>query len=117
MITGAHAVLYSREVEADCAFLRDILGFASIDAGGGYLIFALPPAEASVHASEQCGKHELYVTCDDVKAEVARLGQRGIQCGPISDEGWGLLTTIRLPGGGDLGLYEPRHPLARGKAR
>jgi catechol 2,3-dioxygenase-like lactoylglutathione lyase family enzyme len=118
MITGAHTVLYSRDPEADRRFLRETLGFRAVDAGGGYLIFALPPSEVAVHETEGAaagGKHELYLTCDDVKAETARLGAKGVACGPISDEGWGLLTTIRLPGGGDLGIYEPRHALAHSK--
>jgi catechol 2,3-dioxygenase-like lactoylglutathione lyase family enzyme len=112
MINGMHAIIYSRDAEADRAFIRDVLGFASVDAGGGWLIFALPPAEIAVHPAESNGKHELYLMCNDVTAEVARLAGHGITCEPISDEGWGLLTRVRLPGGGDLGLYEPRHALA-----
>lgn len=117
MINGMHAIIYSRDAEADRAFMRDVLGFASVDAGGGWLIFALPPAEIAVHPAESNGKHELYLICDDVKAEVTRLAGQGITCGPISEEGWGLLTRVRLPGGGDLGLYEPRHTLAHGRQR
>jgi catechol 2,3-dioxygenase-like lactoylglutathione lyase family enzyme len=116
MVTGMHAIIYSRNAEADRAFFRDVLGFPSVDAGDGWLIFAVPPAEVAIHPDERSGKHEIYLTCDDVKAEVARLGKKGIECGPVSDEGWGLLTSIRLPGGGDLGLYEPRHPIAHGAA-
>jgi hypothetical protein len=112
MINGMHAIIYSRDAETDRAFIRDVLGFASVDAGGGWLIFALPPAEIAVHPAESNGKHELYLMCSDVAAEVARLAGHGITCGPVSDEGWGLLTRVRLPGGGDLGLYEPRHALA-----
>jgi hypothetical protein len=112
MITGMHAIIYSHDAEADRAFIRDVLGFASVDAGSGWLIFALPPAEIAVHPAESNGKHELYLMCNDVEAEVARLTRHGITCGPVSDEGWGLLTRVRLPGGGDLGLYEPRHALA-----
>jgi catechol 2,3-dioxygenase-like lactoylglutathione lyase family enzyme len=112
MINGMHAIIYSRDAEADRAFIRDVLGFASVDAGGGWLIFALPPTEIAVHPAESNGKHELYLMCSDVKAEVARLAGHGVTCGPVSGEGWGLLTRVRLPGGGDLGLYEPRHALA-----
>jgi catechol 2,3-dioxygenase-like lactoylglutathione lyase family enzyme len=117
MITGMHAILYSRDAEADRAFFRDVLGFPAVDAGGGWLIFAVPPSEVAVHPAETNGKHELYLMCDDVAEEVTRLGGKGVVCGPVSDEGWGLLTAIRLPGGSDLGLYQPRHPLAHDKAR
>jgi hypothetical protein len=89
-----------------------VLGFASVDAGGAWLIFAAPPPEVAFHPDASNGKHELYLMCDDVNAEAARHAQRGIACGLVSDEGWGLLTTIRLPGGGSLGLYQPRHPTA-----
>jgi catechol 2,3-dioxygenase-like lactoylglutathione lyase family enzyme len=115
MINGMHAIIYSRDAEADRAFIRDVLGFASVDAGGGWLIFALPPAEIAVHPAESNGKHELYLMCSDVTAEVARLTGHSVTCGPVSDEGWGLLTMVRLPGGGDLGLYEPRHALAHAR--
>ncbi|OBI77244.1 VOC family protein [Mycobacterium sp. E740] len=112
MITGAHVIVYSRDAEADRAFLRDVLGYPHVDAGGGWLIFKLPPAEVAVHPAEGGGAHELYLMCDDVDATVAQLEADGVQCGPISDEGWGLLTSIRMPGGGEIGLYEPRHPKA-----
>ncbi len=115
MISGMHAIIHSRDADADRAFFRDALGFSSVDAGGGWLIFAAPPAEVAVHPAEKSGKHELYLMCDDVNAEIARLGKNGVQCSPVSDEGWGLLTAIRLPGGGELGLYEPRHALAHGE--
>ena len=115
MITGLHAVIYSRDAEADRAFFRDILGFSSIDAGGGWLIFATPPSEVAFHPAEANDRHELFLMCDDVTAEIARLAEKGVSCGPVSDEGWGLLTTITLPGGGKLGLYQPRHPLAHDK--
>ena len=111
MITGMHAIIYSRDAEADRAFFRDVLGFPSVDAGGGWLIFAVPPSEVAFHPANENGKHELYLMCDDVEAEKARLGMTGAVCSPVSDEGWGLLTTIRLPGGGNLGLYEPRHAI------
>ena len=117
MITGMHAVIYTRDAEADRSFFRDVLGFSSVDAGDGWLIFAAPPSEVACHPAESNGKHELYLMCDDVQAEIERLNEKGIRCGPVSDEGWGLLSTVRLPGGGDLGLYEPRHAMAHGTPR
>jgi catechol 2,3-dioxygenase-like lactoylglutathione lyase family enzyme len=116
MITGMHAIIYSRDAAADRAFFRDVLGFPCVDAGDGWLIFAAPPSELAFHPAENDGKHELYLMCDDVKAEVDQMAKKGIGCGPITDEGWGLLTSIRLPGGSDLGLYEPRHAIAHGAA-
>jgi catechol 2,3-dioxygenase-like lactoylglutathione lyase family enzyme len=110
MINGLHAVIFSRDAEGVRAFLRDILGFVSVDAGGGWLIFALPPAELAAHPSDDDGHHQLYLMCDDVQASVEELAGKGVEFAhPVRDEGWGLLTTIRLPGGGELGLYEPKH--------
>ena len=111
MILGAHVIIYSRDAEADRAFLRDLLGFDSVDAGGGWLIFKLPPAELAMHPAETGGGHELYLMCDDVHATVEELTAQGVEFArDVSDEGFGLLTAIRLPGGGEVGLYEPRHP-------
>jgi catechol 2,3-dioxygenase-like lactoylglutathione lyase family enzyme len=111
MITGAHAIVYSRDAEADRAFFRDMLGFRSVDAGRGWLIFALPPAELAAHPADE-DRHELYLMCDDIEATVAELEHKGVEFArPVSDEGFGLLTAIELPGGGELGLYEPRHPI------
>jgi hypothetical protein len=112
VITGAHVIVYSREADADRAFFRDVLEYPHVDAGGGWLIFKLPPAEVAVHPVEGAGSHELYLMCDDVNATVELLAAKGVTCGSVSDQGWGLLTSIRLPGGGELGLYEPRHPKA-----
>jgi catechol 2,3-dioxygenase-like lactoylglutathione lyase family enzyme len=112
MITGAHFIVYSRDADADRAFFRDVLEYRHVDAGGGWLIFKLPPAEVAVHPAEGDGSHELYLMCDDVNTTVEQLKAKGVQCGDVNDEGWGLLTSIRLPGGGELGLYEPRHPKA-----
>jgi catechol 2,3-dioxygenase-like lactoylglutathione lyase family enzyme len=112
VITGAHVIVYSSDAEADRAFFQDVLQYPSVDAGGGWLIFKLPPAEVAVHPAEGAGTHGLYLMCDDVNATVNDLKAKGVMCGQISDEGWGLLTSIRLPGGGDLGLYQPRHPKA-----
>ena len=113
MIRGSHVILYSSDAEADRDFLRDVLGLANVDAGGGWLVFRLPPAEVAVHPAEASGTAELYLVCDDVEATVADLTGRGVQVeGGITDQGWGLLTTIRLPGGGTVGLYQARHPTA-----
>ena len=111
MINGAHAIIFSADAEADRAFLRDVLGFSWVDAGDGWLIFALPPAELAVHPTVEGDHHQLYLMCDDVQRTVAELEAKGGELsGPISDEGFGLVTQIRLPGGGELALYEPRHP-------
>jgi catechol 2,3-dioxygenase-like lactoylglutathione lyase family enzyme len=113
MIRGTHVILYSSDAEADRAFFRDVLGLADVDAGGGWLIFRLPPAEVAVHPAEVSGAAELYLVCDDIDETVADLGTRGVTFeGPVSDQGWGRLVMVRLPGGGRLGLYEARHPTA-----
>lgn len=114
MISGAHVILYSKDAEADRGFLRDVLGFKSVDAGHGWLIFALPPAEAAVHPAEQSGGHELYLMCDNLKVEIAALASKGIQCSPIEEQRWGSITTIPLPSGVKIGLYQPKHPTALG---
>ena len=112
MITGAHAIVYSLDADADRAFFRDVLGFPSVDAGGGWLIFALPPAELAAHPAEAGGRHELYLMCDEIESTVAELQAKGVEfTAPVSDQGFGLLTSLKLPGGGELGLYEPRHPI------
>lgn len=116
LISGAHVVLYSNDATADRVFLRDVLGFESVDAGHGWLIFALPPAEVAVHpADPPSGKqnlHELYFLCDDLKSELEGLGQKGVQCSDVQEERWGSLSRIRLPSGSEIGLYQPRHPTA-----
>jgi catechol 2,3-dioxygenase-like lactoylglutathione lyase family enzyme len=112
MIFGAHVILYSKDAAADRAFLGDILGLSSVDAGHGWLIFALPPAEVAVHPAEENGRHELYFMCTDLKAEMAALGQKGIPCSEVEQARWGSITHIRLPGGGEVGLYQPKHPIA-----
>jgi catechol 2,3-dioxygenase-like lactoylglutathione lyase family enzyme len=112
VITGAHAIVYSLDADADRAFFRDVLGFPSVDAGGGWLIFALPPAELAAHPADAGGRHELYLMCDEIESTVAELQAKGVEfTAPVSDEGFGLLTSLKLPGGGELGLYEPRHPI------
>ena len=111
MITGAHAIIYSEDAEGVRAFLRDALDLPSVDAGHGWLIFALPPAEVAVHPSDGPSRHELYLMCDDIRATVDELRTKDVQISrPITEERWGLVTAIRLPDGGELGLYEPRHP-------
>jgi catechol 2,3-dioxygenase-like lactoylglutathione lyase family enzyme len=111
MITGVHAVIFSTDAEEDRAFFRDVLELPSVDAGDGWLIFALPPAELAAHPAKEGGHHELYLMCDDVHASIDELKAKGVEFSrPVSDEGFGLMTSIRLPGGGELGLYEPRHP-------
>ena len=112
MIFGAHVIVYSKDAEADRDFLRNVLGFASVDAGHGWLIFKLPPAEAAVHPGEQNDRHELYFMCPDLTAEIAALKKKGVQCSEVHQERWGSITKIRLPGGGQIGLYQPKHPMA-----
>jgi hypothetical protein len=123
MITGTHILFYSEKPEADRIFFRDVLGFKSVDAGEGWLIFALPPAEAGIHPIEGAGEKtdsgthsmlraELYLMCDDVQAEIKRLETKKVKCSPAEDAGWGIKTTLRLPSGGVLGLYQPRHATA-----
>jgi hypothetical protein len=109
MLTGAHMVVYSSNVEADRAFFGEVLKLPSVDGGGGFLIYAVPPAELAVHEADTNGRHELYLMCADVAAFVAQMKQRGIACTAVQDEGWGLLTQLTLPGGGKLGVYQPRH--------
>jgi hypothetical protein len=110
MISGAHMIIYSTDAEADRAFFRDILRFPAVDAGEGWLIFALPPAEIAVHPAAENDEHEIYLMCDDVGATIRDLKSQNVECTTPTDEGWGLLTHISLPSGGRLGLYQPRHP-------
>ena len=112
MIAGAHVVIYSKDATADRAFLRDVLGFASVDAGHGWLIFALPPAEVAVHPSEEDVRPELYLLCGDLNAEMDALRKKGVQCSQVEEARWGSITRIGLPGGGEIGLYQPKHPTA-----
>ena len=114
MITGAHSVLYSTDAEADRAFLRDVLGLPNVDAGDGWLIFGLPPAEVAVHPSDRNNVHEFFLMCDNVEAFVADMRSRGVRCAPVEDEPWGRLTRLTLPGGGSFGVYEPRHARPKG---
>lgn len=112
MINGSHVILFSRAPEADRAFFADVLGQRHVDAGGGWLIFQLPPAELAVHPSD-APAHELYFMCDDLDDTMRELAAHGVAfVGDVTDERWGRLTRVRLPGGGEVGLYEPRHPRA-----
>src|SRR5437773_4655367 len=117
MINGVHALVYSKNAGAVRSFCRDVLGLKTIDAGEGWLIFGLPPAELGIHPDEDgasSGKHQLYLLCDDINRTVNELKGKGVEfTGPVRDQGWGLLATIMLPGGGgELGMYQPRHPTA-----
>jgi hypothetical protein len=122
MITGTHILLNSEDADADRVFFRDVLGFQSVDAGHGWLIFAVPPTEAAIHPTEKAGRHEtdgqsllgavVYMMCDDLDAEIKRLSAMKVKCSAVKTERWGITTTIRLPSGGGLGLYQPKHPTA-----
>jgi predicted enzyme related to lactoylglutathione lyase len=111
VITGVHAIVFSADAEKVRAFFADVLDLPSADAGGGWLIFALPPAELAVHPAEGDGRHELYLMCDDIHATLAELRSKGVAVArDISDQGWGLLAAIRLPDGTEFPIYQPRHP-------
>jgi catechol 2,3-dioxygenase-like lactoylglutathione lyase family enzyme len=117
VINGAHAIIYSTNADADRDFMRDVLGLPNVDVGGGWLIFGLPPSEVAVHPADENGRHELYFLVDDVNAFIAAMRDRQIACSPIRDERWGRVTQVTLPGGGQIGVYEPRHarpPAPRG---
>jgi hypothetical protein len=109
MITGAHSIIMSTNPEADRAFLRDVLKLTHVDVGGGWLIFGLPPAEVAVHPNDRNDVHEFFLMCDDVDALIADMKARGVACTPIQQQPWGRLTQVSLPGGGKLGIYQPRH--------
>ena len=112
MITGMHAIVFSPQAEQVRSFFADVLGLPSADAGGGWLIFALPPAELAVHPADDGGRHELYLMCDDIHATLAELTGKGVEVArDVSDQGWGLLAAIRLPDGSEFPIYQPRHPL------
>src|ERR1700674_4122360 len=109
MIIGAHSILYSKDAEADRAFLRDVLKLTHVDVGHGWLIFGLPPSEVAVHPGEKNNVHEVYLMVDDVEGFIAEMKKSKIACGPVQNPGWGMLTEVMLPGGGKLGVYQPRH--------
>jgi catechol 2,3-dioxygenase-like lactoylglutathione lyase family enzyme len=110
MITGMHAIVFSAEAEKTRDFFADVLGLSAVDAGGGWLIFALPPAELAIHPADGDGRHQLYLMCDDIHATLAELQGKGAEVAQdVSDEGWGLLAAVRLPDGSEFPIYEPRH--------
>jgi catechol 2,3-dioxygenase-like lactoylglutathione lyase family enzyme len=116
MLTGAHAVIYSQDAEADRKFFRDILGFPSVGAGQGWLIFGLPAAEVAFHPYDKNNQHEMYFVCDNLKTQRVALEKKGVRFGEIAEERWGTRTTISLPGDGEIGRHEPKHPVTFGKA-
>jgi hypothetical protein len=109
MLIGSHTIIQSRDAEADKAFFRDVLGLSSIDSGGGWLIFALPPSEVALHPSEKNDAHDLYFICEDIDAFVKAMAQKNVPCSPIQEQHWGRLVEITLPGGGKLGVYQALH--------
>jgi catechol 2,3-dioxygenase-like lactoylglutathione lyase family enzyme len=109
VINGAHVIIYSKDAEADREFLKDVLGLRHVDVGHGWLIFALPPAEVACHPADENDQHELYLMCDDLKETMAALDSKGVQCEDVQEPPWGIFTKIKLPGGGRLGLYQPKH--------
>jgi hypothetical protein len=114
MITGAHSIIYSKGTDADRAFFRDVLKLTNVDVGDGWLIFGLPPAEVAVHPSDENDVHEFYLMCDDVETFVEEMRAHDIDCDPVKDQGYGLFTQVTLPGGGKLGVYQPRHARPEG---
>jgi hypothetical protein len=110
MIFGAHVIVYSMDPTADRAFFRDVLGFSSVDAGHDWLIFALPPAELALHPAEGNVGHELYFMSDDLNADITALADKNVRCSKVEEVRWGSVTAIRLPGGGEIRLYQPKHP-------
>jgi catechol 2,3-dioxygenase-like lactoylglutathione lyase family enzyme len=112
VINGSHVIIYSEEAEADRAFFRDVLDCRHVDAGAGWLIFELPPAEIAVHPVDGTPAHELYLMCDDLDATMNDLGAKGATFTAVTEAAWGRLTMLQLPSGGQIGLYEPRHPRA-----
>jgi hypothetical protein len=116
MFSGARVIVDSKGAEADRLFFRDVLGSNSLDAGNGWLIFALPPGEAAFHQSAENGPHDLYFMCDDLRNEMSTLANKGVHFSEIQEARWGSITQMRLPGGGKVGLYQPKHPTALGLA-
>lgn len=115
MLSGIHLIIYSKNTEADKAFFKNILKLTHVDVGDGWLIFGLPPSELAVHPSSENDKHEIYLMCEDIKKFVSEMSKQKISCGKIQQQGWGQLVQLTLPGGGKLGVYQPRH--ARPKAK
>jgi hypothetical protein len=117
MIHGAHIIVYSKDADADRAFFRDVLKYPSVDAGHGWLIFALPPAEVAVHPSDENDVHKLYLMCDDIHELMAEMKASDVSCTAIDEQRWGSVTYVTLPGGGQVGIYRPKHPLAHELAK
>ena len=109
MVNGAHVIIYSKDAAADRAFIKNVLKFPFVDVNNGWLIFKLPPAEVAVHPSDENDLHEFYLMTDDLDLEIRSLNKAGVTCDAVSQQGWGRSTRIQLPGGGTLGLYQPRH--------
>ena len=109
MITGVHTIIYSKNAEADKAFFRDVLKLPNVDVGQGWLIFRLPPAELAVHPSTDSQHHEIYLMCEDIKTFVQKMKEHKLPCSEVQNQGWGLLVELTLPGGGKIGVYQPRH--------
>lgn len=116
MIIGAHSIIYSKKPDLDRSFLSDVIGLSSVDVGGGWLIFGLPPSELAIHPADKNGGHELFFMVKDIEKFVATMKEKKIKCSPIRDLRWGILTQITLPGGGKLGVYQPRHARPKSKA-
>jgi len=110
MIIGAHSIIYSKDAEADRAFLRDVLKLTHVDAGHGWLIFGLPPSEIAIHPGAEGETHEFYLMCDDLAGFIAQMQAAGRDCAPPSEQRWGVLTALTLPSGAKIGVYQPRHP-------
>ena len=109
MIAGTHVIIYSKNAEADKEFFKNVLKLTNVDVGRGWLIFGLPPSELAVHPATTNGSHELYLMCDDIRSFVAEMSKHSISCSELQDQGWGILTQLKLPGGGSLGVYQPKH--------
>ena len=109
MIVGTHAIIYSKNTEADKQFFKNVLNLTNVDVGNGWLIFGLPPSELAVHPTTENESQELYLMCDDIKSFVQEMSRHNIHCSKLQDQGWGILTQLKLPGGGSLGVYQPRH--------
>lgn len=114
MISGAHVIVYSTDADSDRAFLRDVLGLDGIDVGGGWFVYRLPPSEVAVHPADDNDRHELFLLVDDVDAFIANMRARSVVCAPITEERWGRLTSITLPSGGTIAVYQPKHPQPHG---
>lgn len=112
MINGVHALIYAKDADKVRSFFRDVLGFDSVEAGHGWLIFTLPPAELGIHPAEDEVYHEFYLMCDDLKKTISELAGKGVSCGPVHEAEWGSVTSFEIPGGGKMGLYQAKHPTA-----